>query len=63
MDNENILIGACCDSDKGIFGRDYFGCSDHRNLSQCGRYDNEVFEAGALCCICGGGETCKGMKH
>ena len=58
--NEPIQIipdtGTCRDTDNGAVDTGRDGCDWYeQNEGFCGNYDNLLFKASEMCCICGGG--------
>jgi len=67
LDEEHLrdarkLYDSCLNTDNGAQDNrepvDYRNgtCMDYRRVSDCGKYDNDNFTAGEMCCVCGGGK-------
>ena len=51
-----MLIVTCVDESNGYADGNQNHCDDYRNnIHDCGKYDDEKFQAERECCGCGGG--------
>ena len=49
----------CTDTDGAAVGTNALGCSYYTaNPSECNDLNDSDFNAGSMCCACGGGDTC-----
>ena len=54
--SSDISVGQCADSDDDFVDSDGFDCIVYNDFPDyCGTKDDEDFNGGEMCCVCGGG--------